>query len=69
MSWAQRLKRVLGVEIEACARYGGKLKLIASIGEPVVIANLAHLEPTAADQRRPELPLWARAPPVQSSLL
>ena len=28
MSWARRLKRVFGIEIEACARCGGKLKII-----------------------------------------
>src|SRR5690606_32880128 len=26
MNWAQRLRRVFGVEIEACARCGGRLK-------------------------------------------
>ncbi len=34
MSWDKRLKRVFGVDIEGCARYGGKLKVIASIEEP-----------------------------------
>ncbi len=70
MSWAKRLKRVFGIDIEACARCGGKLKVIASIQEPAVIAKiLAHLERTAPDQYQPELPLGARAPPVQSRLL
>ena len=70
MSWARRLKRVFRVEIEACARCGGKLKVIASIEEPAVIAKiLAHLERTAPDQCQSELPLGARAPPAQSSLL
>jgi hypothetical protein len=31
MSWAKRLKRVFGIDIAACARCGGKLKIIASI--------------------------------------
>ena len=70
MNWAQRLKRVFGVQIEACARCGGKLRIIASIEEPEVIAKiLAHLERTAPDQHQSELPLGARAPPVQSRLL
>jgi hypothetical protein len=30
MSWAQRLKRVFGIEIERCAECGGALKIIAS---------------------------------------
>jgi hypothetical protein len=70
MSWAQRLKRVFGVEIESCARCGGKLKVIASIEEPQVIVKiLAHLERSAPEQHQPERPLGARAPPAQSSLL
>jgi len=45
MSWARRLKRAFGIEIEACAWCGGKLKVIASIAEPEVIARiLAHLD-------------------------
>ncbi len=44
MSWAKRLKPVLGVDIEACARCGGKLEVIASIEESTVVAKiLAHL--------------------------
>jgi hypothetical protein len=31
LSWARRLKRVFGVQIEGCARCGGQLKIIASI--------------------------------------
>ncbi len=34
MNWARRLKRVFGVEIEGCARCGGRLRIIASIEEP-----------------------------------
>jgi hypothetical protein len=30
---------------------------------------LAHLQRTALQQHQPELPLGARAPPVQSSLI
>jgi hypothetical protein len=68
MSWAQRLKRVFGIEIESCARCGGRLKMIASIEDPAVIARiLAHLDRTVGIQ--PELaPLAARAPPVHSAL-
>jgi hypothetical protein len=43
MTWAQRLKRVFGIEISTCARCGGKLAVIASIEEPELIAKiLAH---------------------------
>jgi hypothetical protein len=70
MSWARRLKRVFGIEIEDCARCGGKLRVIASIEEPEVIAKiLAHLERTAGDQFQPEWPLGARAPPPPARLL
>jgi Putative transposase len=70
MSWARRLKRVFGVEIEGCARCGGQLKIIASIEEPQLIAKiLSHLERAAPEQYQSELPLGARGPPVQSRLL
>jgi hypothetical protein len=70
MNWARRLKRVFGVEIEDCARCGGKLAILASIEEPEVIArNLSHLQRTAPQQYSCELALGARAPPVQSRLL
>jgi len=70
MSWARRLKRVFGVEIEACVRCGGKLRIIASIEEPEVIARiLSHRQRTAPDQYQPELPLGARAPPAPAQLL
>jgi hypothetical protein len=70
MNGAKRLKRVFGIDIEACARCGGKLRVIASIEEPEVIASiLAHLERTAPDQYLSEQPLGARGPPQQSSLL
>jgi hypothetical protein len=70
MNWARRLKRVFSIEIEGCARCGGKLRIIASIEEPQVIARiLAHLEHSAPVQYQTELPLGARAPPVQSSLI
>jgi hypothetical protein len=70
MSWARRLKRVLGIEIDTCTRCGGALKIIASIEEPVVIAKiLAHLERSAPQLHQAELPLGARAPPMPSRLL
>jgi hypothetical protein len=58
MSWAQRLKRVFAIVIEAGARCGGRLRVIASIEEPQVIAKiLSHLQKTAAEQVEPGLPL------------
>jgi hypothetical protein len=70
MNWARRLKRVFGIQIEGCARCGGRLKIIASIEEPQVIAKiLSHLQKTAQEHYQAELPLGARAPPGQVSLL
>ncbi len=70
MNWAKRLKRAFAIDIEPCTRCGGKLKVIASIEEPEVIARiLAHLERMAPEQVQAERPLGARAPPVQASLL
>jgi hypothetical protein len=70
MNWARRLKRVFGIEIDGCARCGGKITIIASIEEPAVIARiLAHLQRTAPQQYQEQLPLGARAPPAQQRLL
>ncbi len=45
------------VEIDTCARCGGKLKVNASIEVSEVIARiLAHLEETVAEQKQAELP-------------
>ncbi len=66
----QRVKRVFDIDLESCTGCGGKLRVMASIEEPEVIAKiLAHLERTAPDQYPSELPLGARVPPVQSRLL
>ena len=44
LTWAQRLKRVFGIEIETCEQCGGKVKVIASIEDPTVIGKiLGHL--------------------------
>ena len=40
LTWARRLKRVFGIEIEQCVRCGGKLTVIASIEEPEVIERI-----------------------------
>ncbi len=55
MSWARLLKRVFDIDVEHCPHCGGKLKIIAAIEEPGVIARiLAHLGlPTRAPPRAP----------------
>lgn len=43
MTWMQRLKRVFAIDIETCPNCGGKLKVIASIEDPdVIAARLRH---------------------------
>src|SRR5690606_17218945 len=45
MTWMQRLKRVFAIAIDTCQRCGGPLKVIASIEDPELIANLlSHLQ-------------------------
>jgi hypothetical protein len=61
--WAQRLKRVFGIDIETCPACGGTLRIIACIEDPAVIKKiLTHLDakdPSAAPSRLPP----CRAPP------
>ncbi len=61
---------MFGVQIERCARCGGKLRILGSIEEPEVIATiLSHLQSTAPEQYSAEPLLGARAPPGPASLL
>ena len=55
ISWARLLKRVFDIDIEHCSHCGGKLKIIAAIEQPAVIAKiLDHLGlPTRAPPRTP----------------
>ncbi len=49
MTWAQRLQRVFRLDLEHCERCGGKVKVIASLSDPAVVArNLARLEKATA---------------------
>jgi len=64
MTWAQRLKRVFGIDIETCAACGGTLRIIACIEDAAVIkAILAHLADKARPVHAARLPL-GRAPPA-----
>ncbi len=64
MTWAQRLKRVFGIDVETCVHCGGKAKIVASVEEPQAIrAILDHFEKRGAlgdAYYRPP----ARAPPA-----
>ena len=57
MTWAQRLKRVFGVEIEIHDKCGGNVKIIACIGNADVIEKiLKHLGLDEASQARNRSP-------------
>lgn len=59
LTWAERLRRVFGIEITVCPHCGGRLRVIADVTDPEVIDRiLAHV-------RRKGLP---RAPPVRRTL-
>jgi hypothetical protein len=60
MSWMQRLKRVFAIDIETCPECGGRLRVIACIEDPPLIAKiLGHV-------RRREVLIGntPRSPPV-----
>jgi hypothetical protein len=67
MSWMPRLKRVFAIDIETCPECGGKLRVIASIEDPPLIAKilghvrrreaLAGSTPRAPPELLPELDL------------
>ncbi len=63
MTWARRLQRVFGIEIERCARCGGRLRVIASIEEPEVIARILDHRRERGDEDSPVASLGPRAPP------
>ena len=68
MTWAQRLKRVFGIDIETCHQCGGVVKIITSIEDPIVITKiLRHLNDKSDDTANILLP-ESRAPPPQVSL-
>ena len=56
MTWAQRRKRVFGLEIATCEQCGGPVKVVASIEDPAVIAKILGHE--AARER----PVGSRPP-------
>jgi hypothetical protein len=45
MSWAPRLRRVFGIDIETCSTCGGALRIIACIEDPAVIKKIPSLGP------------------------
>ena len=66
MTWARRLRRVFGIEIEQCRRCGGRLKVIASIEEPELIERILAHRRERGEREPPTVVLGARAPPQPS---
>ena len=63
MTWAQRLRRVLNIDVEACRACGSALRVIACIDDPVVIEKiLSHLNKKTSFVDTNRLP-ESRAPP------
>lgn len=66
MTWAQRLKRVFGIDVETCRVCGGAAKVIACIEDPVVIKTiLVHIDAQVPKPGEFVLP-DSRAPPQAS---
>lgn len=66
MTWAQRLKQVFHIDIEACQACGGAMKIITGIEDPVVIKKmLVHIDAQAPKPGESALP-DSRAPPQAS---
>ncbi len=62
--WAQRLKRVFGIDIETCPACGGAVKVIACIEDPVVIKRILDHLKQKADVNEPSLLPESRTPPT-----
>jgi len=64
MTWAQRLKRVFGIDVKTCIHCGGSVRSVASIEEPKAIrAILDHFAKHGAMEPAHDRPA-ARAPPA-----
>jgi hypothetical protein len=65
MTWAQRLKRVFGIDIETCPACGGAVQIIACIEDPVVIKKiLTYLDAKNASTVASCSPPCRAPPPV-----
>jgi len=65
MTWAQRLKRVFGIDIETCPACGGTVGIVACIEDPDVIEKiLGHLEEKLPGSILPGLPPSRASPQI-----
>jgi len=64
MTWAQRLKRVFGIDVKTCIHCGGSVRIVACIEEPKAIrAILDHFVKRGAMEPAHYRPA-ARSPPA-----
>ena len=61
MTWAQRLKRVFNIDVNACGHCGGTVRILASIEEPTAIRAIVHRRPLRKARRASESALPPRA--------
>ena len=68
MTWAQRLKRVFGIDIETCSVCGGAMRILACSQDPVVIEKiLAHLHEAPVRDAKAAAAQAARPPPSRAA--
>ena len=68
--WADLLHRVFAVDVLACPRCGGRMRILATIDDPRVVRRiLAHLGLISDAGPQPDPPTWraARAPTPRSA--
>lgn len=64
MNWAQRLKRVFGIDVNTCVHCGGAVRVVAAVEEATAIRKiLAHFEKHGALEQAHYRPAQ-RAPPA-----
>ena len=56
MTSAQRLRRVFNIDIEACERCGGAMKVLACISDPAVIRKILAAKVRRSPLRNPHPP-------------
>ena len=65
MTWAQRLKRVFGIDIETCPACGGAVRIVACIEDSDVIEKiLSYLEEKSPGSVSAKLPPSRASPQI-----
>ena len=66
MTWARRLKRVFGIDVESCVRCGKAVRVIASIEEPALIERILAYVGGKAEASTAALGPPSTGPPVSA---